>query len=200
MGTTTIDFTITSEVIITVISIIVTIIIAVIGGIYAIITNTKKYELTENYRQELLSWYINTIDIMIKMIHLIENQSFHSTSIKFELLSKLSTQIEIGRFYFPNVIKGDLYGIKKPSAYQGYRHINLEFLIHFYNIVYHTKDSTCISLLWKLERNFTSMIFDIINPRKRIKSYSKYIAITIPKGDSIEDFLDKNPMNYRVFK
>ena len=129
MGNATIDFTITSEVIITVISIIVTVIIAVIGGIYAIITNTKKYELTESYRQELLSWYINTIDIMIKIIHLIENQLFYSTSTKIELLPKLSTQIELGRFYFPNVIKGDSYGIKKPSAYQGYRHINLEFFI-----------------------------------------------------------------------
>ena len=65
MENITIDLTITSDQIISAIGILVTIVIATIGGIYAIITNTKKYELTENYRKELLDWYSVTVGIMI---------------------------------------------------------------------------------------------------------------------------------------
>lgn len=203
MENLTVDFTITADLVATIIGIFVTIIIATIGGIYAIISNTKKYELTECYRKELLEWYTKTVDIMISIIHYAESGNWYSKEFnveKTELLSQLSAQTEVGRFYFPNVIKKDNFGCNKPSAYQGYRHINLEFLLHFYEVASLDECGSCISLLWKLERNFTSMIFDTIEPRKRNKVYSKYTALTIPKGKSIEDFLDEDPRNIQVFR
>lgn len=179
-----IKFTIDS--IITIISIVVTALIAIISGIYAIVTNTKKYELTENYRKELLQWYTSVVNLMIKIIHSSGNGDLLSQ--KNEMLSQLSALTEVGRFYFPNVIKGDGYGSKKPSAYQGYRHINLELMLHFYRVALGDTDGTKTALLWRLERNFTSVIFDMIEPRKRNRDYSKYLAITIPEGKAIEDF------------
>lgn len=193
----------TMDSIIAILSIVVTALIAIIGGIYAIVTNTKKYELTESFRKELLQWYTSVVNLMIKIIHSSENGDFSSpefSSQKNEMLSQLSALTEVGRFYFPNVIKDDGFGSKKPSAYQGYRHINLEFMLHFYWVALSDTDGTKTALLWRLERNFTSVIFDMIEPRKRNRDYSKYLAITIPEGRAIEDFIYENPRNINVFR
>lgn len=197
-----INLALTEESIVAILSIVVTILIAVIGGVYAIITNTKKYELTENYRKELLEWYSSVVDLMIQIIHYIECGKFYSSDFsqqRTDMLSKLSALTEVGRFYFPNVIKKDGFGIEKPSAYQGYRHINLEFMLHFYRIASNGSNNKNIPLLWRLERNFTAGIFDMIEPRKRNHDYAKYLAITIPEGKAIEDFIYENPHNINVF-
>lgn len=202
MNVTDINLTLTTESIIAILSIVVTILIAVIGGIYAIVTNTKKYELTENYRQELLQWYSSVAALMIKVIHYIEQGIFYSPEFSMQrtdMLSQLSALTEVGRFYFPNVIKGDHLGSDKPSAYQGHRHLNLEFMLYFYQIASDGDSDTNISLLWKLEHNFTAVIFDMIEPRKRNHDYAKYLAITIPEGKAIEDFIDEDPHNISVF-
>lgn len=198
-----IKFSLSTENIITILGIVVTIAIAVIGGIYAIITNTKKFELTENYKQELLSWYSRVVTLMVRIIHYCEYNVFTDnkmyTSEKIDLLSQLSSLTEEGRFYFPNVVKNDKFGDEKPSAYRGYRHITLEFLLYFYQIA---KESNCkdyISVMWKLEREFTSVIFDMIEPRKGNLRYSKYLEITIPEDQSIEDYMSKDPKNINTF-
>ena len=203
MNNEIISLSLSTDSIIAIIGIVVPAIISVIGGIYAIVTNTKKYELTENYRKELLQWYASVVEIMIRIIHSMESQEFFSDEFqpqKTEMLSKLSTLTEVGRFYFPNVIKGDDFGREKPSAYQGYRHICLEFLLYFYNIALKSIDDSNVSVLWKQERNFTALMFEMIEPRKRNREYSKYLGLTIPKGQAIEDFIYENPKNINVFR
>lgn len=203
MNNTVVNLTLSTESIIAIVGIVVTVLISIIGGIYAIVTNTKKYELTENYRKELLQWYSSVVDIMIKIIHYSKSGEFFSSKFlpqKIDMLSRLSALTEVGRFYFPNVIKGDNYGNQKPSAYQGHRHINLEFLLHFYQVASQANDNRHTALLWKLERNFTAVIFDMIEPRKRNHDYSKYLALTIPEGRAIEDFIYENPNNINIFK
>ena len=197
-----ISLNLNAESLIAIIGIAVTVLIAVIGGIYAIVTNTKKYELTENYRKELLEWYSAVVTLMIRIIHFSESGKFFSnefSSQKTEMLSQLSSLTEVGRFYFPNVMKGDNVGKRKPSAYQGYRHINLEFLLHFYETAQSDVDGSHTALLWRLERNFTSVIFDMVEPRKRNRDYSRYLAITFPEDRAIEDFIYENPNNIHVF-
>lgn len=198
-----IQVALTTDSMIAIIGIVVTIVIALIGGIYAIVTNTKKYELTENYRQELLQWYTSVVTLMIRIIHLSETGEFASPKFsqqKTEMLSQLSAMAEVGRFYFPNVDKKDGFGKHKPSAYQGYRHINLEFLMHFYHIALGDETGSQTKLLWHLERNFTSVIFDMIEPRKRNKKYAKHLTIVFPKDRSMKDFIYENPQNIKVFK
>ena len=116
------------------------------------------------------------------------------------MLSQLSALIEIGRFYFPNVDKGDNLGKNKPTAYKGHRHINLEFLLHFYHVALSDIDGGQTALLWRLERNFTSVIFDMVEPKKRNRDYSKYLTLTLPKDKAIEDFIYENPQNINVFR
>ena len=169
-----VSLSLSTDSIIAIIGIVVTVLIPVIGGIYKIVTSTKKYELTENYDE------------------------FQPQ--KMEMLSRLSALTEIGRFYFPNVIKGDYFGHDKPSAYQGYRDICLEFLVYFYNTALKSVDDSNVSVLWKQERNFTALMFDVIEPRKRNRDYSKHLGLTIPKGQAIEDFIYENPKNINVFR
>ena len=155
-----VSLSLSTDSIIAIIGIVVTVLIPVIGGIYKIVTSTKKYELTENYRKELLRWYTSVVEIMIRIIHSMESQEFFSDEFqpqKTEMLSRLSALTEIGRFYFPNVIKGDYFGHDKPSAYQGYRDICLEFLVYFYNTALKSVDDSNVSVLWKQERNFTAL-------------------------------------------
>lgn len=198
-----VNLTLTMESIVAILGIAVTVLIAIIGGIYAIVTNTKKYELTEDYRKELLQWYSAVVDIMIKIIHCLENGNFSYPEFsgqKTTMLSQLSALTEVGRFYFPNVIKKDDLGKQKPSAYQGYRHINLEFMLHFYQVASNSVDNRSTALLWRLERNFTSVIFDMVEPRKRNRDYAKYLAITIPEGRAVEDFIYENPEDMDIFR
>lgn len=181
------------ENIIAILSIAVSVVLATIGGIYTVITNTKKYELTENYRCELLSWYSNVIEIMIVIIHHCKTGEFFEKEFviqRSEYLSKLSALAEKGRFYFPNIIRNDGYGKNKPSAYQGYRHICLEYILNFYFTANSpTISENQINLMWKYERRFTSFIFDMINPKKYNKQYKKYLTITLPKGEILEDYI-----------
>lgn len=198
-----VSLSLSTDSIIAIIGIVVTVLIPVIGGIYKIVTSTKKYELTENYRKELLQWYTSVVEIMIRIIHSMESQEFFSDEFqpqKTEMLSRLSALTEIGRFYFPNVIKGDYFGHDKPSAYQGHRDICLEFLVYFYNTALKSVDDSNVSVLWKQERNFTALMFDVIEPRKRNRDYSKHLGLTIPKGQAIEDFIYENPKNINVFR
>lgn len=198
-----VNLVVTMDTIIAFFGIIITVAIALVGGIYAIVTSTKKYELTESYRKEILHWYTSVVQIMIKIIHCSEDGEFFLDGFstqRTQMLSQLSSLTEVGRFYFPNVIKKDGFGDKKPSAYRGYRHINLEFLLYFYQIASNDSCGQYCSLLWKLERNFTSVIFDTIEPRKRNHDYSKYLAITIPKGQAIEDYIAENPNNINTFR
>ena len=198
------EITINLDNIIALLAIAVGIVTSTVAAVYTLVTNTKKYELTENYRCELMEWYKLVVQNMLEIIHLCENNILNSSEFKIEkvkLLSQLSSLMEIGRFYFPNIIKNDSFGNRKPKAYQGYRHINLEYIIHFYDISKSNEVSlNDINQLWMLEREFTSFVFDMIKPHKRNKEYSKHLSITIPQGQSIEDYITENPANAHIFR
>lgn len=93
---------------IAIVSIAVTTIISIVGGIYAVASNTKKFELAEAYKKEILDWYSDTINVMISILSKVKNEKKDYN----DELSKLSAQIEIGRFYFPNINKRDGFGEK----------------------------------------------------------------------------------------
>lgn len=166
------------------VSILVTIIIAAIGGIYAIITNTKRFELAEQYKNELLSWYGKVVFVICKL------QGECSGKERKNTLQELSALIEIGRFYFPNINKKDDFGKEKPLAYQGYRHVALDFLVLIYQMGDDTNISKCREKIGYMERHFTSIVFEIVSPNKRIKSIKQYTKIIMPREMSIEDFMD----------
>lgn len=179
---------------IAIVSIAVTTIIAIVGGIYAVASNTKKFELAEAYKKEILDWYSDTINVMISILSKVKNEKKDYN----DELSKLSAQIEIGRFYFPNINKRDGFGEKKPSAYQGYRNVVLEFLVYFYDTAKRNDANVHLKVLSEFLRLYTSSVFDVISPKDRIKMIKKYSDFTMDKEVSLEDFL-KDESNFNRF-
>lgn len=59
---------------IAIVSIAVTTIISIVGGIYAVASNTKKFELAEAYKKEILDWYSDTINVMISILSKVKNE------------------------------------------------------------------------------------------------------------------------------
>ena len=178
--------------IISIIGICVPSIIAIIGGLYAVLTDTKKYELTEQYKKDLLDWHNKVVFTMKKILHYRETGEYYSNnfkSVKVELLSELSALAEVGRFYFPNVSRKDEFGMGKPPAYRGYRHIEIEFLLHFYFIAKNDAYNYNNLILETLQRNFTSYVFAILEPEKQNKVRNRKLLITLPDGESIDDII-----------
>lgn len=179
---------------IAIISIAVTVIIAIVGGLYGIVTNTKKFELAEAYRKEILDWYSRTVNIMTIIISKIDS---NDRDYKNEL-SLLSAQIEIGRFYFPNINKKDGYGMQKPSAYQGYRNIILDFLVYFYDTAKREDAKKHIKALREFLRLYTSEVFDVIKPKERIRKVKRHSEFIMKEEITLTDFLqDEN--NFKRF-
>jgi hypothetical protein len=89
-------------------------------------SNTKRYELSYQYYTDIREWHANTARTLIKLKELYDSQQIDFVR-KRELLGELSSQIEIGRFYFPNIDKGDKHGLDKPMAYRGYRNAVSDF-------------------------------------------------------------------------
>ncbi|MDD4840023.1 MAG: hypothetical protein PHE93_05110 [Clostridia bacterium] len=165
--------------------------ISVVSIVLSIITNTKNYELTCQQRKEILDWYNNVINALIALkLNLTLNNDYD----KIDYLIELSSLVELGRFYFPNVIK-DKYGNEKPLAYQGYRDMSLEYLIWFYDICMRDDCKNYLKHLEKLQREFTSKIFETIKPYKHIKKIQRYTSISLNQK-TINDYLSSNPDSF----
>jgi hypothetical protein len=171
---------------------------AVAAFIYSYLTSTKKYELTSQYRAEILGWYAGTLDILMRLkmeaMHDIPDQG-----LKNELLSGLSVKIETGRFYFPNIDKGDKFGEGKPLAYQGYRNLMLDFLVFSYQIFEQEEAKKYIKHAEILQRHFTSHLFDILDPKAFLKETEKYTAKSFSKELRFEDFINNDPESLNAY-
>ncbi|EOU1499620.1 hypothetical protein [Clostridium perfringens] len=180
-------------------SIVVTAIIAIIGGIYAVVTNSKKYELAEEYKRDLISWYEKIIIIIMEIVVFCDLENNIEYSERRKKIAELSALIEIGRFYFPNIDKKDGFGKDNSLAYQGYRHIALEFLVYIHDIAMEDDFYKYKTKILELEKEFTSCVYELIAPDKRKRKLKKYTDISMPKDKSIEDFLKQSKDEYRYF-
>ncbi len=166
-------------------------VIAVVAICYSFLSNTKKYELTDTYRKELLSWYETTLSVLIRLRFLME-QGCLSHDLKCELLAELSTQIDIGRFYFPNVDRGDSLGSNKPAAFRGHRHVALEFLVFSYDIFLSSNSKDHLIDALKLQRHFTSYIFTILKPSEFNKQVKKNTKIAFDAEKVLSEYIKNN--------
>lgn len=172
--------------------------VSAMAFLYSYFSNTKKYELNSQYRTMILNWYNETIYIIMRLKIECEKSDFEN--IKYELLAKLSFQIEIGRFYFPNIDKDDKFGIDKPLAYRGYRNIVLDFLVFIYRIIEENENPAPYGEhIEFLQRHFTSILFEILNPNLFINRTKKYVNQSFSKELCFEDFIKNKPDFYEKF-
>lgn len=166
--------------------------ISLLAILYSYFTNTKKYELISEYKNNILNWFNSTTEILLRLKSEAEIK-FPDQNLKRELLSKLSSKIEVGRFYFPNITKGNNYGKEKPLAFQGYRNLVLDFLVFSYRLFEKDDAFKFLDHASTLQRHFTSQMFEIIDPVKFLADTKKHTDKTFIKELSFEDFIDKEP-------
>ncbi len=162
----------------------VSLIVSAIALLYTLATNTKRFELTDQYRKELLVWYQDTIRIVMSLLGKVSAGGYEP--IGDDTLAMLSAQIEIGRFYLPNYETG--YGEEKPLAYRGNRHPALDCLVNIYWEILQPVEPNQEEYLRIMQRRFTSTIFMMIDPRKWNEERAKNISMAVPTDYTINEF------------
>jgi hypothetical protein len=164
--------------------------IALFALAYTHFTNTKKYEIFNVYRTEVLNWFIEVSNIIIRL-KIEAKCKFPDESVRRDLLSKLSARIEQGRFYFPNIDND--YGGDKPLAYRGYRNVILDFLVFSYRLFEKSDAHLYLKHAETLQRYFTSNIYEIIDPKKFLKESEKYTQRVLSHTLTFEDYMNADP-------
>lgn len=142
-----------------------------------------KYAIENEYANQLLAWHGSVVEVLIGLRSASE-QGDEDT--KRSLLVRLSSQIEQGRFYFPN-IKPDEHGQDKPPAYRGYRNVALDFLVASYNLHHKTVTHQTQFQASQLQRLFTSVVFEIVRPADRLVTIRRLTDKYFVKDLSVED-------------
>lgn len=142
-----------------------------------------KYAIEREYSDQLLSWHAMVVEVLLSLC----SASQHGeTEKRRELLVRLSSLIEQGRFFFPN-ISPDNYETKKPPAYRGYRNVALDFLVASYNLHHKPFSSHADVQSKRLQRLFTSVVFEIVRPTDRLAKIRKLTDRYFVKDLSVED-------------
>ena len=172
--------------IIAVLGIAVTVVIALIGGLYSVLSSTKRFELAEEYKRELFAWYREVMFVIKKL----ENNPPESENDAS--LGELSVLIDIGRFYFPNDIKRTPpIGRNRPRIHWGYRQLPLDFLVVIYEISKNGDMDAEKDAVQYLKDEYSSAIFQVISPEERIHYIDRHTEYRSLPKEAIEDYFDK---------
>lgn len=166
---------------------VISLVVAFVALLYSIVTNTKKYELTYQYYQDVVAWHNDVVKVITKLKVIDERKG------KQTYLAELSALIETGRFYFPNIDRKDGFGAKKPVAYRGYRNMVLDFLVYEYELFEREDSSKYVQHAESLQRLFTSCVFRYLDPRKLQKKVRQNTNIQVKNEITIEEFLEQSP-------
>lgn len=165
----------------------ISLVVAFAALIYTIISNTKKYELTYQYYQDVVAWHSDVIKVITQLKATnIENE-------KKTYLAELSALIETGRFYFPNIDLHDGFGANKPLAYRGYRNVVLDFLVYEYQLFDREDSQRYVEHAESLQRLFTSYVFQYLEPKKLQKKIKHNTSIQMKNTITINEFLKQSP-------
>ena len=165
----------------------ISLVVAVAALLYTVISNTKKYELTYQYYQDVVAWHSDVIKVITQLKVTNEENS------KKVYLAELSALIETGRFYFPNIDQHDNFGADKPLAYRGYRNVVLDFLVYEYQLFDRKNSNKYAEHAESLQRLFTSYVFQHLDPKKLQKKVKHNTSIQMKNETTINDFLKQSP-------
>jgi hypothetical protein len=146
-----------------------------------------KFLLMNEYSKQIMEWYSETIEVLLLLGH-----RTRKNTQRTELLAKLSALIERGRFFFPNIDKQDGFGAKKPTAYQGYRNLALDFLVASYNLYGKKNHANFAAEADQLRRYFTSIIFEVVRPKENLDRIKAITDRFYVKEQIFEDFLQSH--------
>ncbi|MEM7481608.1 MAG: hypothetical protein AAF481_10580 [Acidobacteriota bacterium] len=146
-----------------------------------------KFELENDYAVRLMDWHGEVVNVLLQARCV--DRAEPSLG---DLRARLSALIEQGRFFFPNIDKGDGHGDDKPPAYRGYRNLGLDFLVASYNLLQQVPTESDREKLEILQRHFTSIVFEIVRPAHRLAVVRSLTDRYFVQDKCGEDFLDHN--------
>lgn len=150
-----------------------------------------KYQIASDYTNQLLLWHSQVVEVLTELRI---NPTELEPARRAKLLVMLSALIEQGRFYFPN-IKPSEYGQDKPPAYRGYRNIALDFLVASFNLHHKSYTERSLSQAFRLQRLFTSVVFEIVRPPERLQEISEITDRYFVKNLSVEDLEQRDQID-----
>jgi hypothetical protein len=144
----------------------------------------QKYNISSSYIGELLAWHRDVVFVLANIRSLKKRPDSPGLD---DFLAQLSALIEQGRFYFPNITQGS-FGEEKLEAYQGHRNLALDFLVLSYRMASQEMDSKkADKLLEDYQKNFTSIVFQVVRPASRLVQIKKLTNRYFVKGYGAED-------------
>jgi hypothetical protein len=136
------------------------------------------------YFLELRKWADETCDALSEAAHLCDVDPAQFTCPSFferqhESLSRLSSLIDRGRWFFPNE-RHDETGVQKDPAYRGERHAVLDSVVSVYDIVkrmeWHKTLAPAVPAIWKWRRLFVSEVQSVLDPRGREQEFQRLMG------------------------
>jgi hypothetical protein len=147
-----------------------------------------KYTIESEHVRSLLGWHREVLGVLMRA-KLLERPR-ESVEHK-EDLARLAALIDQGRFYFPNIDKGDGFGRDKPAAYRGYRHVSLHFLGFAYELLHEPASPAAHADLNLLQRLFTSEIFAVVGPVERLARMKAMTDRYFATDQAVEDYMER---------
>ncbi len=166
---------------------VISLVVAFAALLYSIISNTKRYELTYQYYQDVVAWHSEVVKVITHL------KATSDMDLKRTYLAELSALIETGRFYFPNINQHDGFGSNKPLAYRGYRNVVLDFLVFEYQLFDREDSDNYLKHAESLQRLFTSYVFQHLDPKKHQKKVKHNTNIQMKNEITINEFLKQSP-------
>lgn len=144
----------------------------------------SKFNIEKAHIDSLLAWHKEVVSTLSDL-----RDVSLDTELRDDRRRALYALIEQGRFFFPNIDRGDRYGVKKPLAYRGYRHLTLDFMVAAYNLSKAAQEPGFEDSMLALQRHFTSMVFSVVNPSERLDRLRAMTDRLSMSKESYEQFL-----------
>ncbi len=147
-----------------------------------------------NFCDKLETWYRETLYILKELFYLSDVKE--NLSSKNALLSKLSTNIDIGRGYFRNI--SSTMGSNKPEIYKGKRVVPLSLLVMFHHVFEQNLNIGHYAVLRNIERAFVSEVTlykEKIQKELKVAPYKLTDKLFILEAENIN-----NPSLYPIYE
>jgi hypothetical protein len=148
----------------------------------------SSFNTVAEWRRDLRDWANQAIDILSEATYVcgnLDEESAEYRSATFSCRHRLSSIIDRGRFFLPN-IRTEEHGVDKPTAYRGYRHAVLDPLVAAERVLSLGDQGAFIDrkhALIAMKREFVSAIQQILDP----EHHNQEVARMIRAGNQAVD-------------
>lgn len=151
----------------------------------------NKDNYSHHYYENVQAWYEKTLEIMKELDTTHMNDKDKTLKGKRLLLARLSTQIDIGRKYFGNVVIDEKVSKNKPDIFKGNHVVVLDLLIIFHHVFEEGSQKINEKALRNIERAWISEITKHISENEKKAKISQYTLVDKNKLLSLANFYKK---------